>query len=233
MTDNDLSHEASLQGATRTEERFAAIFAMIAGYANSYAYVHYRTYVSFMSGNTTTVGAMTGSGNYDVALPSLVAIAFYVIGVFSGAVLANSGLRRPHRLMFGIVALMLLVVVVITQLGTVPGILSIALLSLSMGLINTTLSHSGAQSVNLVFVTGTVSRMATHFAMAVTHAPLPDSQGAWDTHRRRAFLLMGVWGSFLFGALAGGFTTAHFGVSVLLLPALILAALTVFDPVAA
>ncbi|MCC6614232.1 MAG: DUF1275 domain-containing protein [Anaerolineae bacterium] len=218
-----------LQRASRNEERFAAVFALIAGYADAYAYVQFRTYVSFMSGNTTTVGSMTGQGNYGAAILSLVAIVSYVIGVFSGTLLSNSGLRRPHRLLFGIIAVLLAVVVAITQLDSVASAICIALLSLAMGLMNTTLSHVGAQSVNLVFVTGTLSRMASHLALAFAHAPLPDAQGPWDTHRRRAYLLMGVWGSFLVGALAGGFATAHFGVGVLLIPALILIALAVFD----
>jgi uncharacterized membrane protein YoaK (UPF0700 family) len=57
--------------------------------------------------------------------------------------------------------------------------------------------------------------------------PLPDAQGSWDTHGRRAFLLLGVWAGFLTGALLGGAATSRFGVWVLLLPLLILLALAV------
>ena len=48
-------------------------------------------------------------------------------------------------------------------------------------------------------------------------------------HGRRAFLLLGIWASFLIGALLGGAATSRFGVWVLLLPLLILLALAVFS----
>jgi uncharacterized membrane protein YoaK (UPF0700 family) len=69
--------------------------------------------------------------------------------------------------------------------------------------------------------------MGMHLALAVKRAPLPDAQGAWDTHGRRAFLLLGVWAGFLIGALVAGAATSRFGVWVLLLPLLILLALAV------
>ncbi len=94
---------------------------------------------------------------------------------------------------------------------------------------NTTLSHIGALPVSLTFVTGTLIRMGTHLALALTRAPLQGAQGSWDTHGRRAFLLLGIWASFLIGALLGGAATSRFGVWVLLLPLLILLALAVFS----
>jgi hypothetical protein len=48
-------------------------------------------------------------------------------------------------------------------------------------------------------------------------------------HGRRAFLLLGIWASFLIGALLGGAATSRFGVWVLLLSLLILLALAVFS----
>lgn len=223
--------EDSLLSSTRSQEWFSGIFAMIAGFADAYAYVHYKTYVSFMSGNTTTVGSKVGGGDYSAALPSAVAIIAYVSGVFAGTLLVSSGLRRPHRLLFGIIAVLLAVVVVLTQFDMAAGLVCIGLLSGAMGLLNTSLSHVGLQTMNVVFVTGTLSKMATHFAQWVMRAPLPDAQGSWDTHRRRGLLLLGVWGSFLTGALVGGFATSQFGVSILLLPAVILVVLAVYDRV--
>jgi uncharacterized membrane protein YoaK (UPF0700 family) len=98
-----------------------------------------------------------------------------------------------------------------------------------MSIMNTALFRVGAQSVSLTFVTGTLSRIGTHLALAVTRAPLQDAQGSWDTHGRRACLLLGVWAGFLTGALLGGAATSRFGVWVLLPPVLILLALAVFS----
>jgi len=97
-----------------------------------------------------------------------------------------------------------------------------------MGIMNTALSHVGAQPMSLTFVTGTLTRMGTHLALAVTRAPLPDAQGPWDTHARRTLLLLGVWAGFLTGAMLGGAAIPRFGVWVLLPPLLAVLALAVF-----
>ncbi|MEO8392235.1 MAG: hypothetical protein ABI700_04505 [Chloroflexota bacterium] len=49
----------------------------------------------------------------------------------------------------------------------------------------------------------------------------------WDTHSRRAFLLLGLSASLLTGAFLSGVITIHFGVWILLFPALILTVLAV------
>ena len=98
-----------------------------------------------------------------------------------------------------------------------------------MGVFNSALSRVGAQAVSLTFVTGTLSRVGSHLALAARRAPLTDSQGPWDTHLRRAMLLACVWGGFLAGALLSGAATLRFGAWVLLAPALILVALAMFD----
>jgi uncharacterized membrane protein YoaK (UPF0700 family) len=104
-----------------------------------------------------------------------------------------------------------------------------------MGAMNTALSpvgarsRIGAQSVSLTFVTGTLSRIGVHLALAVRRAPLPNNQGPWDTHLHRALLLAGIWAGFLTGAFLSGAATPRFGVWVLLFPMLTLSALAAFD----
>jgi uncharacterized membrane protein YoaK (UPF0700 family) len=201
---------------------------MIAGYVDAYGFISYRTYVSFMSGNTTQTGSLIGQGSVAAALPALLAIAFFFIGVFTGTFLAHSGARQSRWLPFGLVATLLALSIGVGQLGSFAGGAGIATLSLAMGFMNTALSRVGAQSVNLVFVTGTLNAIAQHLALAVKRAPLAEAQGSWDTHRRRAFLLAGVWVSFLTGAVLAGVATSRFGVWLLLLPVLILLALAAF-----
>ena len=83
--------------------------------------------------------------------------------------------------------------------------------------------------MSLTFVTGTLSRIGVELALAVRRAPLPNSQGSWDTHLRRARRLAGIWAGFLTGALLSGAATPRLGVWVLLFPMLILSALAAFD----
>jgi uncharacterized membrane protein YoaK (UPF0700 family) len=101
--------------------------------------------------------------------------------------------------------------------------------SFAMSAMNTALSRVGSRSVSLTFVTGTLSRLGMHLALAVKRAPLPESQGLWDTHMYRARLLAGIWGGFLVGASLSGVGTPHFCVWVLLFPVAFLAALATFD----
>jgi uncharacterized membrane protein YoaK (UPF0700 family) len=98
-----------------------------------------------------------------------------------------------------------------------------------MGVFNSALSRVGAQAVSLTFVTGTLSRVGSHLALAARRAAPTDSQGPWDTHLRRALLLARVWAGFLAGAILSGAATPRCGVWVLSVPALILAALAAFD----
>jgi uncharacterized membrane protein YoaK (UPF0700 family) len=219
----------SAQVSADAQERLAAGLAMIAGYVDAYGYLTFKTYMSFMSGNTTQTGYRIGQGDFAAAMPTLLAIVSFVIGVFTGTWLTYSGTHQARRLRFGAAAALLAVSIGFTLLSWSGSAVSIATLSVAMGIMNTALSHVGTESVSLTFVTGTLSKMGTHLALAVKRAPLQDAQGAWDTHRRRAFLLLGVWAGFLTGALLGGAATSRFGVWVLLLPLLILLALAVFS----
>ena len=217
------------------EEWLAVGLAMIAGFLDAYGIITYQTYVSFMSGNTTQAGDKIGQGNFRGAAHSAMAIVSFVGGSFAGALLAHSGVRRIRRLVFWVIAASLASIIGFAQLGFLSGGVHIAAISFAMGAMNTALSpvgarsRVGAQSVSLTFVTGTLSRIGVHLALAVRHAPVPDSQGSWDTHLRRALLLAGIWAGFLAGALLSGAATPRFGVWVLLFPMLSLSALAAFD----
>lgn len=222
----------SAQKAAQREEQLAICAAMIAGFVDAYGIITYNTYLSFMSGNTTQTGYKTGQGYFGAAVPSALAIVFFVGGCFAGTLLSHSVVRRTRRLLFGLVAASLALIIGSTELGFLYQGVHIAVVSLAMGVMNTALSRVGAQSVNLTFVTGTLSRLGTHLALAVKRAPISDSEGSWDTHMHRALVLAGIWAAFLVGAVLSGAATPRFGIWVLLLPMLILSALSAFDHVA-
>jgi uncharacterized membrane protein YoaK (UPF0700 family) len=211
------------------QEWLAATVAMIAGFLDAFGIITYDTYVSFMSGNTTNAGYRIGLGNCWAAAPSVLAIVFFVGGSFVGALLAHSAVPRIRRLVFGVVAALLVLIVAYTRFGFSSGWVPIGMISFAMGAMNTALSRVGAQYVSLTFVTGTLSRIGVQLALAARRAPLPDSQGSWDTHVYRTLLLAGIWAGFLGGALLSGAMTPRFGAWVLLLPILILSALMVLD----
>jgi uncharacterized membrane protein YoaK (UPF0700 family) len=217
------------------EEWLAIGLAMIAGFIDAYGIITYDTYISFMSGNTTHAGYKIGQGNFGGAAHAALAIVSFVGGSFAGALLSHSAVGRIRRLVFGVIATGLALIIGFAQLGYLSGGIHIGVVSFTMGAMNTALSPGGTrsrvgvQSASLTFVTGTLSRIGVHFALAVRRAPLPNSQGSWDTHLHRALLLVGIWAGFLAGALLSGAATPRFGVWVLLFPMLILAALAAFD----
>jgi uncharacterized membrane protein YoaK (UPF0700 family) len=215
--------------AAELQEWLAMGLAMIAGFLDAYGIITYDTYVSFMSGNTTQAGYRTAQADYWATAHSALAIVFFVGGSFAGALLAHSAVRRIRRLVFAMVAASLALIIGFTQFGFSSGWVPIAVISFAMGAMNTSLSRVGAQYVSLTFVTGTLSRIGVQLALAVRRAPLPDSQGSWDTHLYRALLSAGIWAGFLIGALLSGMATPRFGVWVLLFPVLILSALALLD----
>src|SRR2546427_6839069 len=87
----------SAQVSTQGDETLAAALAMIAGYVDAYGYLTFKTYLSFMSGNTTQTGFLTGQGDVAAAMPSLLAIVSFLLGVFTGTSLTCSGTHRSWR----------------------------------------------------------------------------------------------------------------------------------------
>src|SRR5208337_3005422 len=145
----------SARSAAQSQERLAAGLAMIAGFVDAYGIITYGVYLSFMSGNTTQTGYKAGQGAFSAAASSALAILFFVGGSFAGTLLGQFAGRRARRLVFGVVAAALAAIIGFTQLGLLSAGVHIAFASFAMGVMNTALSHVGAQSVSLTFVTGT------------------------------------------------------------------------------
>jgi uncharacterized membrane protein YoaK (UPF0700 family) len=213
----------------RNAELLAAALALIAGFIDAYGMITYGVFVSFMSGNTTQTGYQAAEGAFGPASLSALAILFFVVGSFAGTLLVQAAGRRARRAVFGVVAAALAEVVGLTYFDFLSVGFGIAIVSAAMGIMNSAFSRVGAESVSLTFVTGTLSRVGSHLALAARRSPLADAQGPWDTHLRRAMLLARLWVGFLAGALLSGAATPRFGAPVLVAPALILAALAAFD----
>jgi uncharacterized membrane protein YoaK (UPF0700 family) len=219
----------SLRAAARSEARLAALLATIAGFVDAYGIIAYGVFVSFMSGNTTQAGYQAAEGEFGPASASALAILFFFIGTFAGALFAGPVGWAARRLVFAFVAATLAAIIGLSQFGFLSSGFGIAIVSFAMGVFNSALSRVGEQAVSLTFVTGTLSRIGSLLALAARRAPLADSQGPWDTHLRRALMLVRVWAGFLAGAILSGATTPRYGVWVLSAPALILAVLATFD----
>jgi uncharacterized membrane protein YoaK (UPF0700 family) len=174
-----------------------------------------------MSGNTTSAGLHAGHAKLAAAAHSLLPIPFFVLGIFMGTLLvrANPHHELPRHSL--LVAALLTVGIAATYFAW-PGWLSIMILSTAMGIMNTSITHVGGQTVNLGFVTGDLNSLAQRLAMGIKHAPVSQTQGAWDNHWWRAALLAGIWIAFFMGAVLGAALASRLAVWALLLPALML-----------
>ena len=158
---------------------------------------------------------MDGSGH------SLLPIPFFFLGAFAGSLLQPRKNQQELARTTLVVAAMLLAGVGVAYLHS-PAWASIMILSAAMGMMNTTISHVGSQSVNLGFVTGDLKNISDHLANIVNKTPVSGSQGPWDNHWYRAGLLLSIWTSFLIGAVAGAAFATRMQVWTLLIPAILL-----------
>ena len=205
-----LAVDRSPRAQARNAELLAAALAMIAGFIDAYGIITYGVFVSFVGGNTTQTGYQTAEGAFRAASLSALAILFFLVGSFAGTLLVQAAGRLARRAVFSIVAAALAEVVGLTHFGFLSVGFGIAIVSVAMGVMNSALARVGAQSVSLTFVTGTLSRVGSHLALAAKRAPLADAQGPWDTHLRRALMLSRVWAGFFVGAVLSGAATPRY-----------------------
>ena len=163
-------------------------------------------YTSFMSGNTTQLGAgLTGMEGMLVALPLGLLIMFFC-GSFLGALLASFP-RAGSRAVTALVLCGLLATLALHLLG-VPSMQAMLVLAASAGAQNAILTQKGAARLGTTFITGTLFAAGQDLARAVRgHAP----PLRWMQH-----LL--VWFALLFGALVGAAAYGPWQLWALLLP---------------
>ena len=195
--------KASVPERELQQKILAVCLTTTAGYLDGYGLQVLGTYVSFMSGNTTMAGVRIGQGNLLAALSPAIALLSFVVGGFAANLITNSPLRYARCVLFGVIAALL---IISSGLGN-DGIwktIQIAVLALGMGMVNPALSQIGAESVSMTFMTGTLSKIGSHLALALKGSPVPASEGPWDTHLYRAILDARLWASFVGGAILSG-----------------------------
>ena len=163
-------------------------------------------YTSFMSGNTTQLGAaFTGMEGMLLALPLGLLIMFF-LGSFLGALLAGFS-WGGGRAVTALVLAGLTVTLALHQLG-VPSTQSMLVLAASAGAQNAILTQKGAARLGATFITGTLFAAGQDLARAVRGQAPPLR---WMQH------LM-VWLALLLGALVGASAYAPWHLWALLLP---------------
>jgi uncharacterized membrane protein YoaK (UPF0700 family) len=150
-------------------------------------------FVSFMSGNTTSLGVAIGSGDGGRAATAAVLVALFVVGAALGTVLAEWA-GRWHS-----VVVMVAVTLLLTIAAAVPW-LAIHSVVLAMGALNAAFSRIGVTSVSLTYVTGALVK----FGQGLGRLAIGRGGGDWS------WTLQGVmWVCLLAGAVVEQCARAH------------------------
>ncbi|MBW3521148.1 YoaK family protein [Chryseobacterium sp. NKUCC03_KSP] len=202
----------------KIQEKLAIFLAFIAGYIDAAGLIQWKTYVSFMSGNTTSLGAAISTGKSGIIITSITVIASFLIGIYTGTCLSLWNRIKNQILTFYIVSGILIFYSIIAYFYDINNLLSIAIVGSSMGMMNTIVTSVGNQKVNTDFVTGTLNSLAKNTAMlSMTNDTMEKEE-----YRSNVIHLLLLWIGFLSGAFTAPFLLGYFGKWTLIFPALLL-----------
>lgn len=171
----------------------AVALAALAGWVDATAFVRFaRTYVSFMSGNSTSLAAGLSAAYTPKLALTISVLAAFLVGVVAGELISiRQGKGRRAAALTG-EAIMLLAAALAT-LTTGAIFLPAVLLAIALGIQNAALHEAGGLRVALTYVTGTLVRLGRSIAAAVA------GRGLWAAALPHLLL----WLSLMAGAAAG------------------------------
>lgn len=200
----------------RAQERLAILLAIIAGYTDAVGLIKWKTYVSFMSGNTTQLGAAFSTGKFQVIISSFTVIFCFLLGIYAGTCLSFWKRTKNPILTFGLVAGILIFYTIIAYFYDINNLSSIVIVGFSMGLMNTIVTSVGNQNVNTDFVTGTLNSLARNTAML----SMTKDETEKEEYKSNSIHLFLLWIGFLSGAVIAPFLLDYLEKWILILPAL-------------
>lgn len=202
----------------KVQEKLAIFLAFIAGYIDATGLIKWKTYVSFMSGNTTQLGAAFSSGKYEVIITSVTVIGSFLIGIFAGTCLSLWKKCKVKSIVFYIVLGILMLYTFMNYYRRIPVIPSIAIIGFAMGMMNTIVTTVGNLKVNTDFVTGTLNSLAKNMAIFT----MSNDENEKNEAKENAIYLLLLWMGFLSGAVIAPFLLSILKNWILLLPAVLL-----------
>jgi uncharacterized membrane protein YoaK (UPF0700 family) len=178
--------------------------AFLAGATDVYGLAHlHDLFVSFMSGNTTLLGAAIGQADWPRVAAICGLVATFLAGAAGGTVLGTVAGRWHRVAVIVAVALLLAMASVLPSWETMDFVLA-------MGAINASMNRVGSVAISLTYVTGTLVK----FGQGIGHAlcgQLSDLGWLWQAP---------MWLSLLAGAVAATLARHSVGEAVWPLPAL-------------
>lgn len=177
----------------------AAGMASLAGATDAYGLSFLRDlFVSFMSGNTTSLGVALGQGNWGRAGLILWVVGLFVVGAAGGAVLGEASGRRHRAAVILAVALALAVPLFLPNSVVTAFVLA-------MGALNASMTRVGEASISLTYVTGPLVKLGQGIGKTLCGKP-----GKWSWTWQAP-----MWASLLAGAGAATLIPQRLGAEVL------------------
>jgi uncharacterized membrane protein YoaK (UPF0700 family) len=212
--------------------RLALVLAGVAGFVDAVGLLTLAgLFTAHMSGNTARLGADLGRGRWEDALPYVVAVVVFLVGIAAGTALGEGtgGDRGASRLRVVLLTEAALLAVLIAYAAVlvphdrspsrhtvlafyVPAALAI----LAMGLQASALSRGGGAPTRMTVLFVLLTNLAQQVARRLLRRRDRDAA-------RRVRLLAGVAVAYLAGATAGGLLEPRLALWCLAVPALALA----------
>ena len=191
---------------SRDIRQLAASIALIAGFVDAVGFLGYGgTFVSFMSGNSTRIGAHVVALEWDVILLTATVILAFVGGVATGQALGGTrDHRRRERVMLLVAASLASAAIADRSEAPAIGLLAAAF---AMGAINTVFASSPLP-VGLTYMTGTLVKLGQSLGQRLRGESPP---------REMHYVLH--WLALVLGAMLGGLAYEEWGFSSLWLAA--------------
>lgn len=189
----------------------AAALLFLAGLIDAIAFFVLKgSFVAFMSGNSTIMGASAAAGRWStIAVVAGLVVAFFGGAVGGAAISRWGGRRSPVWVLVAVTVTLVIGTVVALTASPTAGMLVVAV---ATGAINSALSHTSTVQGGLTYVTGTLVRSAHDLVASLG----TDRPWAW-------LAAFWMWPVFVLGAVCGGFVEQHWGVAGLWVGVLIAA----------
>lgn len=181
----------------------AAATLFVYGFLDAIAFVVLKgSFVAFMSGNSTVLGASTASSNWQMAIVSALLIILFFAGNVLGASLRRWGGHAAHvQVLAAMAGVVLVGTIIAVTVSPTAGVVAIALAG---GLANAALASTTNVHGGLTYVTGTLVKSAHQLVAGI------------GTDRPWAWLgTFWMWLVFLIGAACGGLGERLAGINAL------------------
>ena len=242
----------------RKQARFGVAVAWVAGFVDAVGFLTlYGLFTAHMSGNSVDVGLALGARNWVTALFRFTPIVTFVLGVALGSTVLEVSSRRQTRplvaVVLGLESLLLAAYWVCSDIWRQGAVwrpadgafyVLTALLTLAMGVQNTTLRRVGKRVIHTTFVTGMLTEVTIESIKLLfwfgdrvrnsgSHRWRRVKRALVVVQRQEAFnhsvALTGIWALYVVGAMLGTISELRVGSVALLAPVVVLLALAALD----